>query len=145
MALQFTCLLQINASPATIQKCDCKCSDCHNNIYKSVQITPKAISSGSQIWNPMQQHSQSFLTCCLLCYQVKAERMKARGQEKLTNKLAATRRIAEEKRANAEAKLNEKALRTSEKADYIRRTGHLPSTFSFKLPSLCWQQYLQYM
>ncbi|KAM2334154.1 hypothetical protein ACFXTH_011739 [Malus domestica] len=70
--------------------------------------------------------------------EVKAERMKTRGQEKLTNKLAATRRIAEEKRANAEAKLNENALRTSERADYIRRTGHLPSNFSFKLPSLCW-------
>lgn len=64
--------------------------------------------------------------------------MKARAQEKMTNKLAATRRIGEEKRANAEAKLNEKAVRTSERADYIRRSGHLPSSFSFKLPSLCW-------
>lgn len=64
--------------------------------------------------------------------------MKVRAQEKMTNKLAATRRIAEEKRANAEAKLNEKAVRTSERADYIRRTGNLPSSFSFKLPSLCW-------
>ncbi|KAL0004504.1 hypothetical protein SO802_012065 [Lithocarpus litseifolius] len=70
--------------------------------------------------------------------EVKAERVKARAQERCANKLAATRRIAEEKRANAEAKLNEKALRTSEKADYIRRTGHLPTNFSFKLPSLCW-------
>ncbi|XP_021746565.1 remorin 4.1-like [Chenopodium quinoa] len=71
--------------------------------------------------------------------EVKAERLKARAQEKYANKLAAARRIAEEKRANAEAKLNEKAVKTSEKADYIRRMGHLPSTFSFKLPSLCWQ------
>lgn len=70
--------------------------------------------------------------------EVKAGRLKARAQERLTNKLAATRRIAEEKRANAEAKLNEKAVKTSEKADYIRRTGHLPSSFSFKLPTLCW-------
>lgn len=69
---------------------------------------------------------------------MKAERLKARAQERLANKLSATKRIAEEKRANAEAKLNEKAMRTSERADYIRRTGHLPSTFSFKLPSLCW-------
>lgn len=69
---------------------------------------------------------------------MKAERLKARAQERLTNKLAATRRIAEEKRANAEAELNEKAAKTSETADYIRRTGHLPYTFSFKLPSLCW-------
>ena len=69
---------------------------------------------------------------------MKAERLKARAQEKYVNKLAAARRIAEEKRANAEAKLNEKAVNTSEKADYIRRTGHMPSSFSFKLPSLCW-------
>lgn len=69
---------------------------------------------------------------------MKAERLKARAQERMANKLAATKRIAEEKRANAEANLNEKAVKTSERADYIRRTGHLPSTFSFKLPSLCW-------
>uniref|UniRef100_A0A0A0LMY4 Remorin C-terminal domain-containing protein n=1 Tax=Cucumis sativus TaxID=3659 RepID=A0A0A0LMY4_CUCSA len=67
----------------------------------------------------------------------RAEKMKAGAQETLADKLAATRRIAEEKRANAEAKLNKKSVRTSEKADYIRRTGHLPSYFSFKLPSLC--------
>ncbi|XP_068665937.1 uncharacterized protein At3g61260-like [Aristolochia californica] len=70
--------------------------------------------------------------------EVKAERLKSRAQEKLANKLAATRRIAEEKRANAEAKLNEQGVKTSESADYIRRTGHLPSSFFFKLPSLCW-------
>ncbi|KAJ7957598.1 Remorin family protein [Quillaja saponaria] len=70
--------------------------------------------------------------------EVKAERMKTRAQENLANKLSATRRIAEEKRASAEAKLNEKALKTAEKADYVRRTGHVPNSFSFKLPSLCW-------
>lgn len=71
--------------------------------------------------------------------QVKAERLKSRAEEKYRNKVASTRRIAEEKRANAEAKLNEKAVKTSQRADYIRRTGHLPSSFSsFKLPSLCW-------
>lgn len=70
--------------------------------------------------------------------EVKAERLKSRAQEKHTNKLAASRRIAEEKRANAEAELNEKAVKTSQRADYIRRTGHLPSSFSFKLPSFCW-------
>jgi hypothetical protein len=68
---------------------------------------------------------------------MKAEQMKARAHEKLANKLAAARRMAEEKRATAEAKLNEHAARTTQKADYIRRTGHLPSFFSFKMPSLC--------
>ncbi|KAL4302797.1 hypothetical protein GQ457_10G026440 [Hibiscus cannabinus] len=69
--------------------------------------------------------------------QVKVERLKARAKERCTNKLVATRRIAEEKRANAESKLNEKTIRTSQRADYIKRTGHFPSSFS-KLPSLCW-------
>lgn len=69
--------------------------------------------------------------------EVKAERLKSRAQEKMANKLAAARRIAAEKRSNAEAKLNECASRTTEKADFIRRTGHLPSSISFKLPSLC--------
>ncbi|WOL01247.1 hypothetical protein Cni_G09963 [Canna indica] len=69
--------------------------------------------------------------------EVKAERMKSRAQEKYANKLAAARMLAEERRANAEARLNEQAGRTSERADYIRRTGHLPSSFfSFKLHSL---------
>ena len=66
---------------------------------------------------------------------MKTDQMKARAQEKLANRLAATRRIAEEKRASAEAKLNVRAARTSEKANYIRRAGHLPS--SFKMPCLC--------
>lgn len=72
--------------------------------------------------------------------EVKAERMKALAQERFTNKLAATKRIAEEKRANAQIKLNDKALRTTERVEYIRRTGHVPSSFSFnfKLPSICW-------
>ncbi|KAM0047445.1 putative remorin [Helianthus debilis subsp. tardiflorus] len=70
--------------------------------------------------------------------EAKAERMKSRAQEKYQNKLASTRRIAEEKRAKAEAVLNEKAVKTCERADYIRRTGHLPSSFSIKLPWCCW-------
>ncbi|KAK1425917.1 hypothetical protein QVD17_21280 [Tagetes erecta] len=69
----------------------------------------------------------------------KAERMKSRAQEKYANKVASTRRIAEERRAKAEAILNEKAVKTSERADYIRRTGHMPSFFSLNLPSSsCW-------
>ncbi|KAF8378133.1 hypothetical protein HHK36_029470 [Tetracentron sinense] len=70
--------------------------------------------------------------------EAKAERLKSRAQERVANKLAAAKRIAEEKCANAEAKLNEQAVRTAERADYIRRTGHFPSSFSFKLPSFCW-------
>lgn len=68
--------------------------------------------------------------------------MKALAQERFANKLAASKRIAEERRANAQMKLNDKALKTTERVEYIRRTGHVPSTFSFsfnfKLPSMCW-------
>ncbi|GKB12007.1 remorin, partial [Tanacetum coccineum] len=72
--------------------------------------------------------------------EAKAERLKSRAQEKYKNKLASTRRIAEEKRAKAEATMNEKAVKTCERADSIMRTGHLPSSFSVKLPSCscCW-------
>ncbi|KAK4423929.1 hypothetical protein Salat_1975800 [Sesamum alatum] len=70
--------------------------------------------------------------------EAKAERLKSRAQEKYNKKLAATRRIAEEKRANAESKLNEKGVEISERADYMKRSGHLPSSFSIKLPSFCW-------
>ncbi|XP_021809630.1 uncharacterized protein LOC110753126 [Prunus avium] len=98
--------------------------------YKSEEVRIQVL--------PWENHEKRKAEMEMRKMEVKAERMKARGQEKLTNKLAATRRIAEEKRANAEAKLNAKALRTSEKADCIRRTGLLPFTFSFKLPSLCW-------
>ncbi|EPS58226.1 hypothetical protein M569_16588, partial [Genlisea aurea] len=69
---------------------------------------------------------------------VKAERQKTRAQEKYAKKLATVRRTAEERRANAEEKLNLKAVKTSERAEYIRRTGHLPSSISMKLPSFCW-------
>ncbi|KAJ1392460.1 Remorin, C-terminal [Sesbania bispinosa] len=72
--------------------------------------------------------------------EVKAERMKALAQERFSNKLAATKRIAEERRANAQIKMKDKALKTTERVEYIRRTGHVPSLFSFnfKLPSICW-------
>ncbi|KAI4385144.1 hypothetical protein MLD38_003202 [Melastoma candidum] len=66
--------------------------------------------------------------------EAKAEKMKARAEEQMTRDVAAVQRAAEEKRANEEAKLNEKGIRTSKRADYIRRTANLPSSFTFKLP-----------
>lgn len=72
--------------------------------------------------------------------EAKVERLKSRAKDKCSSRIAAARRIGEEKRAAAESKLNEKAMKTSERADYIRRSGHLPSSFSFKLPACCWWQ-----
>lgn len=64
--------------------------------------------------------------------QVEVERMRASAHEKLMNQLAAVRHKAEEKRATAEAKRNQQAARIAQQADYIRRTGRIPSSFS------CW-------
>ncbi|CAM8950585.1 unnamed protein product [Rhodiola kirilowii] len=56
--------------------------------------------------------------------------MRALAYDRLTNKLAATRHKAEEKRAAAEAKRNRQAAKAEHQAEYIRRTGRTPSTFS---------------
>ena len=65
-------------------------------------------------------------------FQVEVERMRGRAHDKLMNKLAAARHKAEEKRLAAEAKRNRQAAKTEQQAEYIRRTGRIPSLFS------CW-------
>ncbi|XP_010250566.1 PREDICTED: uncharacterized protein LOC104592772 isoform X2 [Nelumbo nucifera] len=62
--------------------------------------------------------------------EVEVERMRGRAHDKLMNKLAAARHKAEEKRAAAEAKRNRQAAKTEQQAEYIRRTGRIPSSFS---------------
>ncbi|KAL0927256.1 hypothetical protein M5K25_001419 [Dendrobium thyrsiflorum] len=64
--------------------------------------------------------------------EVEVEKMRAWAHDKLMNKLAAARHKAEEKRAEAEAHRNQQAARTAQEAEYIRRTGRIPSSFS------CW-------
>lgn len=63
--------------------------------------------------------------------QVEVERIKAKAQDKFMNKLAAARHKAEEKRAAAEVKMNKQAAKTEQQAEYIRKTGRIPSKFSF--------------
>ncbi|KAJ9175341.1 hypothetical protein P3X46_013906 [Hevea brasiliensis] len=63
--------------------------------------------------------------------EVEVERVRGRAQDKLMNTLAAARHRAEEKRAAAEAKRNRQAAKTERQAEYIRRTGRIPSSFSF--------------
>jgi len=67
--------------------------------------------------------------------------MKLRAREKTATKLASAQAAAREKRAAAEAKLSRRAARVGDKADVLRRTGHLPSSsssgFSLKLPLMC--------
>nr|CAB3447151.1 unnamed protein product [Digitaria exilis] len=71
--------------------------------------------------------------------EAKAERMKLRAREKTASKLASAQAAAREKRAAAEAKLSRRAARAGDKADVLRRTGHLLSSsgFSLKLPLMC--------
>lgn len=64
--------------------------------------------------------------------EVEVERMRAKAQDKLMSKLAAARHKAEEKRAAAEVKMNKQATKTELQAEYIRKTGQIPSKFS------CW-------
>ncbi|PKU86538.1 uncharacterized protein LOC110099570 isoform X1 [Dendrobium catenatum] len=59
--------------------------------------------------------------------EVEVERMRARAHDKVMGKLAAAKHKAQEKRASAEARRNQQAARTAEKAEYIRRTGRTPS------------------
>ncbi|KAI9112657.1 hypothetical protein K1719_016323 [Acacia pycnantha] len=61
--------------------------------------------------------------------EVEVERMRSGAHDKLMNKLAAVRHRAEEKRAIAEAKRNCQAAKIEEQAEYIRRTGHVPSLY----------------
>lgn len=64
--------------------------------------------------------------------EVEVERMKAKAQDKLMSKLAAARHKAEEKRAAAEANMHKQATKSEEQAEYIRKTGRVPSKYS------CW-------
>ncbi|CAO2827628.1 unnamed protein product [Amaranthus hypochondriacus] len=61
--------------------------------------------------------------------EVEVERLRAKAQEKFANKLATTKHKAEEKRAAAEMKMNKKATKTEKQAEYIRKTGQIPSKF----------------
>lgn len=52
--------------------------------------------------------------------------MRARGHEKIAQKAAETRQKMEERRADAEARKNQKAAWTARRAEQIRRTGRVP-------------------
>ncbi|GAV73228.1 Remorin_C domain-containing protein [Cephalotus follicularis] len=59
--------------------------------------------------------------------EVEFERMRGHAQDRLMNKLAAARHKAEEKRSEAEAKRDRQAAKSEQQAQYIRRTGRIPS------------------
>ncbi|MCO5567464.1 hypothetical protein L7F22_021155 [Adiantum nelumboides] len=59
--------------------------------------------------------------------EMKIEKIRSHAHEKLMNKLAAAKRRAEERRADAEARRSEQAAKTVTVANRIRRTGRVPS------------------
>lgn len=61
-------------------------------------------------------------------FQSQVEQMRAQAQAKMVKKIAMARQRSEEKRGAAEARKNHEAERTAAQAEYIRQTGHLPST-----------------
>ncbi|KAJ9563564.1 hypothetical protein OSB04_008724 [Centaurea solstitialis] len=70
--------------------------------------------------------------------EVEVERMRGGAHDRLMNKLAAARHKAEEKRAAAEAKRNRQAAKAEEQAEYIRKTGRIPSSFAcYRCSSCC--------
>ncbi|PKA48230.1 Remorin [Apostasia shenzhenica] len=82
-----------------------------------------------QAW---ENHQKAKTEAELRKIEVEVERMRARTHDKLMSKLATARHKAEEKRAEAEAARSQQAARTAQQAEYIRRTGRIPSSFS------CW-------
>ncbi|XP_050210769.1 uncharacterized protein LOC126661056 [Mercurialis annua] len=87
-----------------------------------------------QVW---ENHQKAKTEAEMRKIEVEVERMRGRAQDILMNKLAAARHKAEEKRAAAEVKRNKQAAKTEQQADYIRRTGRIPSTFSFSFCGWC--------
>ncbi|KAH1134217.1 hypothetical protein AAZX31_05G125400 [Glycine max] len=88
-----------------------------------------------QAW---ENHQKAKTEAKMRKIEVEVERIQGKAQDKLTNKLAAARHKAEEKRAAAEANRNHQAAKTEEQAEYIRRTGHVPSSYlSFSCCNWC--------
>lgn len=58
------------------------------------------------------------------------EQMKAEAQAKIVKKIALARQKSEEKRAVAESRKNQLAEKTTAQAEYIRKTGRIPSNLS---------------
>ncbi|XP_062209660.1 uncharacterized protein LOC133911435 [Phragmites australis] len=82
-----------------------------------------------QAWG---NHQKAKIEAEMKRIEAKIERKQAREQDRLANKLAAVSHRAEAKRVAAEVRRNQAAVRTEEAAAQIRKTGHMPSSFS------CW-------
>ncbi|XP_047163842.1 uncharacterized protein LOC124833403 isoform X1 [Vigna umbellata] len=88
-----------------------------------------------QAW---ENHQKAKTEAKMKKIEVEVERIRSKAHDKLMNNLASARHKAEEKRAAAEANRNHQAAKTEEQAEYIRRTGHVPSSYlSFSCCNWC--------
>ncbi|KAK7368572.1 hypothetical protein VNO80_10599 [Phaseolus coccineus] len=88
-----------------------------------------------QAW---ENHQKAKTEAKMKKIEVEVERIRSKAHDKLMNKLASARHKAEEKRAAAEANRNHEAAKTEEQAEYIRKTGHVPSSYlSFSCCNWC--------
>lgn len=89
-----------------------------------------------QAW---ENHQKAKTEAKMRKIEVEIERIRSKSHDKLMNKLAAAKHKAEEKRTAAEANRNHQAAKTEEQAQYIRRTGHVPSSYlSFSCCNWCY-------
>ncbi|KAJ3682018.1 hypothetical protein LUZ60_014591 [Juncus effusus] len=79
-----------------------------------------------QAW---ENHQKAKIEAEMQKIEVDIERMRARAQEKLMNKLAVSKHKADRKRAKMEAKKKKDAKKTEKQADHIRRTGQVPERY----------------
>lgn len=78
-----------------------------------------------QAWESQQKAK---LEAELRRIEVQVEQLRVQAQAKMVKKIAMARQRSEEKRAAAEARRNRDAERTAAQTEYIRQTGHMPST-----------------
>lgn len=76
-----------------------------------------------------ESHEKAKAEAELRRIEIKVEKIRMRAHEKLLEKLAVARQKAEQRLAAAEEKRCEQAAKTTHRADYIRQTGRLPSSF----------------
>ncbi|CAL0324817.1 unnamed protein product [Lupinus luteus] len=87
-----------------------------------------------QAW---ENHQKAKTEAKMRKFQVDVERIRSKTHDKLMNKLTSVRHKAEEKLAAAEANRSHEAAKSEEQSEYIRRTGHVPSSY-LSFPCCSW-------
>lgn len=112
---------------------------------KRIEVHPCFVFSSFVYLNYSHQHN-TFLKCSIILHgfftltmlvvllkpkslwQEHAEKLRSEAMAKMAEKLEMTRRLAEEKRASANARMNQQAAKAVHKAELIRQTGRVPGS-----------------